>query len=240
MKIKLYEPFKRWAEKGCIWIFSDTHFADSDCLLMNENWITPEEQVKVLTSFISKNDTFICLGDVGDISYVKQIKGYKVLLTGNHDKGVSNYKKKFILQSVIEDEITGKKETVNLKEFDSYQDAQCYLQSLYAKDFQGQYRIVDDRLFDEVYSGPLFINDEILLSHEPVELGFGINIHGHVHNGKHEYIDPDGDYAMVNVAADVVNYKPLRLDKIIEKYHTKDLHRITVDLATERSILKNQ
>ena len=41
----LYEPFRHWSEGGSVYILSDLHFSDSDCKLMDPNWITPEEQL---------------------------------------------------------------------------------------------------------------------------------------------------------------------------------------------------
>ena len=87
MILTLYEPFRHWSETGSVYILSDPHFGDSDCRLMNPGWIEPEEQVARINALVMKNDTFVCLGDVGDPSYVKQIKARKkILLLGNHDK----------------------------------------------------------------------------------------------------------------------------------------------------------
>ena len=83
----LYEPFRHWSETGSVYIPSDTHFADSDCRLMDPEWITPDEQVARINALVLKNDTFVCLGDVGDPTYVRQIKAEKkILLLGNHDR----------------------------------------------------------------------------------------------------------------------------------------------------------
>lgn len=87
MILTLYEPFRHWSETGSVYILSDPHFGDSDCKLMDPGWIEPEEQVSRINAMVMKNDTFVCLGDVGDASFVKQIKaGKKILLLGNHDK----------------------------------------------------------------------------------------------------------------------------------------------------------
>ena len=67
----LYEPFRHWSENGSVYILSDTHFKDSDCKLMDPDWIEPDEQVDILNSVIMKNDTFVCLGDVGSPEYIK-------------------------------------------------------------------------------------------------------------------------------------------------------------------------
>ena len=83
----LYEPFRHWSENGSVYILSDTHFDDDDCKIMDPNWIDPNEQVRILNSVIMKNDTFVCLGDVGKPEYVKQLRvRKKILLLGNHDR----------------------------------------------------------------------------------------------------------------------------------------------------------
>lgn len=83
----LYKTFQRWSEKGSVYILSDLHLGDSDCKLMDENWISQEKQIEIINSMVHRNDTFICLGDVGSPEYAAQIKaGHKVLILGNHDK----------------------------------------------------------------------------------------------------------------------------------------------------------
>ena len=87
MILTLYEPFRHWSETGSVYILSDPHFGDLDCKLMDPGWIEPEEQVARINALVMKNDTFVCLGDVGDASFVKQIRARKkILLLGNHDK----------------------------------------------------------------------------------------------------------------------------------------------------------
>lgn len=53
----LYPIFQKWSEKGSVWIISDTHFEDDDCLFMDPNWLTPEEHIKKLSLYIGKNVT---------------------------------------------------------------------------------------------------------------------------------------------------------------------------------------
>ena len=69
----LYQPFRKWSERGSVWIISDTHFDDPDCQLMDKNWITPEQHIKNLKC-VSKNDFVIHLGDVGNPEYLEEIK----------------------------------------------------------------------------------------------------------------------------------------------------------------------
>lgn len=173
--IKSLYPFARkWSEKGSVHIFSDPHFDDKDCKLMDPCWVTPDEQIQILKTCCPKNDTLILLGDIGNPEYLKQLKCYKVLIAGNHDKGLSNYKP----------------------------------------------------YFDELYSGPLFISDRILLSHEPIPyLPYVINIHGHDHNGS----ESDNH---VNVAANVVGYTPINLGHLIKvglMSGFPTIHRWTID-----------
>ena len=83
----LYEVFQHWSAKGSVYLLSDLHLDDDDCLLMDKNWIPPEEQIWIINNILTRNDTFICLGDVGSPEYAGKIKNcYKVLLLGNHDK----------------------------------------------------------------------------------------------------------------------------------------------------------
>ena len=181
----LYEPFRHWSEGGSVYILSDLHFADSDCKLMDPNWITPEEQVEIINSMVGKGDTFVCLGDVGDPKYVPMIKARKkILLLGNHDA-------------------------------------------------RGAYK----DLFSEVYAGPLFISDKILLSHEPIfGLTWCLNIHGHDHNNTEAYKD---GCKHINLAANVCGYTPINLGKIIKDGILSDIesiHRVTIDRAVERKL----
>lgn len=83
----LYEPFWHWAANGSVYILSDTHFDDADCRLMDPKWITPEEQVARINSVVMRNDTFVCLGDVGNPQYIGKIRAkQKILILGNHDR----------------------------------------------------------------------------------------------------------------------------------------------------------
>ena len=82
----LYEPFRHWSETGSVYILSDLHFADSNCPLIASDWVSPEEQIDIINRTVMKNDTFVCLGDVGNPKFIPMIKAHKkILLLGNHD-----------------------------------------------------------------------------------------------------------------------------------------------------------
>lgn len=183
----LYPQFQRWSATGSIYIISDTHFDDADCKLMDANWITPEKHMANISQVVTKSDTLIHLGDVGNPEYLDPLKCYKVLITGNHD-------------------ILGK-----LKDH-----------------------------FNETYTGPLFIADRLLLSHEPV---FGlenicVNIHGHNHAGPWIYYNEDcSKVTHINLAANIAQYEVYNLGKAIKDgllSKVENYHRQTIDKATEK------
>lgn len=213
----LYKNFQHWSDGGSVYIISDTHFNDSDMdwrldkikSLTNRSDLTPNFIPIYIIRQINKvckiNDTLICLGDVGDLSFFKGIScKTKILITGNHDRGVSKY--------------------------------------------------YDDNLFQEVYDGPLFISSKIVLSHEPINLPYALNIHGHDHSF-FNYIDSyDKTFSnsnfpkwmlenkllntnTVNVCCECVDFTPVNLKDIINsEVHASvnTIHRITIDDATIR------
>lgn len=90
----LYDLFQeRWAysKGGTIWIISDTHFGDTELAAGISNRPSDEELLAKINSKVGKKDVLIHLGDVGDIEYARKIKGYKILIMGNHDAGKTNY-----------------------------------------------------------------------------------------------------------------------------------------------------
>lgn len=186
MIASLYEPYKKWSDGGSIYIISDLHFDDEDCLLMAPDWIKPDKQIEIINSMVRRNDTFVCLGDVGKADYIQHIKAKrKILLLGNHDR------------------------------------------RSYYIDY-----------FDEIYAGPLFISDRILLSHEPVYgLSWCLNIHGHDHNNVEAYRD---DCKHINLAANVCDYTPINLGKMIKAgilAEISSIHRVAIDKAVAKNEL---
>ena len=88
-------------------------------------------------------------------------------------------------------------------------------------------------LFDEIYSGPLFIADKILLSHEPVYgLSWCLNIHGHDHSNMEKYSD---GCKHLNIAANVCDYTPVSLGILIKNgilSGIESIHRETINRAS--------
>lgn len=91
----IYDQFKHWYRGGTIWFYSDPHFSDEEMKYLRKNYIGDEEQVRAINSKLGKNDTIVFLGDIGNTEYIKKIRGYKVLIMGNHDAGATTYMELF-------------------------------------------------------------------------------------------------------------------------------------------------
>jgi calcineurin-like phosphoesterase family protein len=235
--MNLYEIFlKSWLKpNGTIWIFSDPHFKDEDSLnFRGKAYPGDDDVVKRINSKVGNNDTIIFLGDIGDLSFIKKVKGYKVLIMGNHEKGASNYKRDIVSISKIlcwRVEFNGIRPPVCLDEEISIEEAEEKFGNV--KDIIPVYEQEDNHLFDEVYEGPLMVNDRLILSHEPIIplAPCFFNIHGHDHSCSH--IDDNH----MNVCAEAINYTPINLLKLLKDGLLKNvdsIHRNTIDKATEK------
>lgn len=176
----LYDIFAHWHTQGTVWLYADPHFGDKELAAGVVNRPSDEEQVKMINSKVGKKDTLIILGDVGDIEFAKKLKGYKILIAGNHDAGLTNYKE----------------------------------------------------VFNEVYGGALFIGEKIVLSHEPIDIPFALNIHGHVHDKRAK-----ADKKHINVCSDVIGYTPINFNQLMKSGPTSKIetvHRTTINKATKR------
>lgn len=175
---KLFQ--ERWEKFSTVWIYSDPHFSDSDLAAGLTNRPSDQEQIDRINKRVGRKDAIIFLGDIGNIECIKQIRGYKILIMGNHDKGVSNY----------------------------------------------------EEAFDEIYEGALLVGEKLLLSHEPVDIPWVYNIHGHVHS------HPSRDETHFNCCSDVIRYAPIHLGRLLAECgfsaKVSSIHRLTIDKAIQR------
>ena len=174
----LYDCFQHWGEKNAVWVISDTHFGDKDIQKAFSNRPSDEELIKNINQKVGKTGTLLLLGDVGDIECAKRLKGYKVLICGNHDAGATNYKE----------------------------------------------------IFDEVYTGALIIGEKFILSHEPIDIPWAFDVHGHDHAGTKRK-------GHLNVCADVIGYTPINFNQLLKSGASskiQTIHRETIDKAAER------
>lgn len=111
MKIEFYPCFEYLKRFNNIYLYADPHFSDVDTFEYRKDYIGDEEQLKRINSKVGKKDAIIILGDLGNLDCVKKIRGYKILVMGNHEKGKSNYlkndsDKKYLFDEVYEGVVT--------------------------------------------------------------------------------------------------------------------------------------
>ena len=176
----VYDIFnKLWNDYQTVWIISDLHFSDKDLRKGFPNRPSDEELVNKINARVGRRDVLILLGDCGNPEFVKQLRGYKVLIAGNHEPGLTAF------QNIVQ----------------------------------------------EIYSGPLMIGEKILLSHEPVQIPWAVNFHGHDHAGAKRK-------GCFNFCADVIGYEPVNLNQFLKSgiyNETQSIHRLTINNATVRA-----
>lgn len=228
----LYKIFNHWSEEGTLYIYSDPHFNDPD-LKRGINRPDAEELVRLINSKCGRKDTLIILGDIVDIEPVKQIRAKrKILLMGNHDAGRTNYERQIIARKFPK-ELFQKQEALDeMKRV--YPGCRYSIDDGY--DFHQPFEYwqvtADNMLFDEIYEGPLMIGEKLILSHEPVDVPWAFNIHGHIHDFRHK-----NDKRHFNACADVNNYLPINMNQWMKQgylSHINTIHRTTIDTATAR------
>jgi len=238
------------SKAGSVYLYSDPHFGDAEHFkLLKANNNIPEGissieeldelQIKNINEAVHKNDTLICLGDVGDVSYVSKLKaGYKVLITGNHDRGAEYYKR------ICETKCFHHIDDTNKAEYEAFIAAGAKSNGFKLSGAAGSYELVlDNKLFDEVYTGPLMISDKIILSHEPIVPcpRYLVNLHGHTHDRPHRY--EFNEHSYYNFCAEAIDYKPISLSKLIKEgllSKVDDIHRVAIDRAVERKSKRNK
>lgn len=225
----LYEIFNRWHKEGTVYLYSDPHFGDKDI----PNRPTDEEQLARINSKVGKKDTIIILGDCGDTEFIRRIRAqHKILVMGNHDAGKTNYERKIIKEIFDYEEYT--QEEVKEKMCAKYPTWKLHI----IEGLAGWIATVDNGLFDEVYEGPLVIGPRLILSHEPVDVPWAMNLHGHIHDPRHK-----NDERHFNVCAEAIDFMPLNFNKWMKEghlSHIEDIHRTTIDFAIERCIRREE
>lgn len=222
----IYNMFAQKWDGQTVWIYSDPHFSDMDLECGIKNRPSDDEQIRRINAKCGRKDTLIILGDVGDIECVRRLRAaHKVLICGNHDSGATNYKRQIITQQFF-------------KKLYTKQQAMDLVKSMFPN---CKYTIdesdelvweisADNMLFDEVYEGALIIGEKLILSHEPVDIPWLYNIHGHDHAGTKR---PNH----MNVCSDVIGYEPINFNQFLKAGHMskiQTIHRETINKATDR------
>ena len=228
----IYDSFQHWGEKHqTVWIYSDPHFNDDELAGGIKGRPSAEEQVKRINAKCGRREALICLGDVGDIEYVRQLRAeYKVLIMGNHDAGASNYKRQVIKKIYDQDDYT--KEQVLAEMRANYPGWKITIYESY--EFHAPFKrwnvYADNLLFDEVYEGAVIVGEKLILSHEPVDIPWLYNVHGHDHAGRQRQNH-------LNVCSDVIDWEPVNFTQFLKSGFAskiQTIHRETIDNATKR------
>ena len=226
----MYKIFDHWHKEGTLFIYSDPHFDDAELAAGVTNRPSAEEQVKMINAKVGRKDKIIFLGDIGNVEWIKKIRGYKILIMGNHDSGRTNYERHIYEESFSMDEYS-KEEALSVMR-KKYPNCHYTVEEHYQ--FHGRFAYwavyADNQLFDEVYEGPVMIGEKLILSHEPVDIPWAFNIHGHDHAGAKRKNH-------LNVCADVIGYTPINMNQFMKSgalSHIETIHRDTIDKATER------
>lgn len=238
MTKNLYDTLaQRWCKGGTVYVYSDPHFSDEEMNHLRKNYIGDNEQLKRINSKVGKNDTIIFLGDIGNAEIIKKIKGYKILIMGNHEKGASNYLRKTFC-NVVFPKINNLKYTYEYLPENKHDEYISYFGELikkygYSDKLEHICTYEDNHLFDEVYEGPLMVNDRLILSHEPIENlpKYLFNIHGHDHSKWYEAENA------LNVCAEHIDYRPVNVLNLLKTGLLKNvlhIHRVTINAADKR------
>ena len=228
----LYKIFDHWHEEGTLWICSDPHFGDDELTTGIPNRPTAAEIVQRINAKCGRKDTLICLGDVGDVEYVRKLRAKrKILIMGNHDAGRTNYERQVTTQLFAKILYTKEQALENMKTM--YPNCRYTIDEGYS--FHSPFEFwevkADNMLFDEVYEGPLMIAEKLILSHEPVDVPWAYNIHGHDHQG-HKRKNH------TNVCVDITGYQPINMNQWMKSgamAHVETIHRDAIDKATARA-----
>lgn len=222
----IYSAFQHWGQQS-VWIYSDPHFSDEDLEYGIKNRPSDEEQIKNINSCAGRKDTLIILGDVGNIECVRKLRAErKILVMGNHDAGRSNYERK--TETKVFDGTKYTKDEVRTIATTLFPNWRINI----TPGLAGWVVTADNCLFDEVYEGALIVGEKLIFSHEPVDISWLFNIHGHQHNK-----NAKTDKKHLNVCSDVIGYKPINLNQWLKSGPTvniQTIHRQTIDKAAEK------
>ena len=226
----IYPAFQHWAEQT-VWIYSDPHFSDEDLECGIKNRPSDEEQIKNINSCAGRKDTLIVLGDVGNIECVRRLRAArKILIMGNHDLGRTNYERKIEKKIFDQDEYTKEQVMEEMKILFPNWKISIEESWEFHSPFKRWNAYADNCLFDEVYEGALIIGEKLILSHEPVEIPWLYNIHGHDHAGRKRQNH-------LNVCSDVIGWEPVNFTSFLKSGFAskiQTIHRETIDNATKR------
>lgn len=224
-----------WEDCQNVYIISDLHFSDKD---MSDffNHPSAEEKIKRINSTISRQDCLICLGDLGDYHWIKDIRAKtKICILGNHDTGAKKYKRNCYRKIYDADLYSLDEAKANFEKIylSKYWNISYYegWDTCHAP-FHYYVFIADNKMFDYVFQGPLTVGEKVILSHEHIAVPGMYNLHGHHHSP-----DWQDTPERMCLCMEKINYTPLNLKKLLTDGRLKNiesLHRQTINRARDR------
>ena len=242
----IYEIFQNeWEKCQDLFLISDTHFNDEQLYIGTKKAIraSAEDYIKLINSKCGKTSGLVHLGDVGDLNCISKLRAsYKMLILGNHDVGHTVYQRK-IYKKIFDADKYNKQDIIEIMKNEypnchiSISDI-CY--DVQHVPFTYYIAFADNRLFDRVFQGPVMIGEKLILSHEPVDVPWAANIHGHCHSPN--YKDKPNQY---NLCPDATgDFNPVNLGQILKESgflsRVQSLHRDTINNATKRARKKGK
>ena len=225
------------------YFIADTHFGP-DAIIRYENRPfkdTKEQEeclIKNWNDVVNQEDTVYVIGDFGMSDSKEEterlcrlLNGNKILVMGNHDSGATNYKRKIEVEEFAVDKYQKHEAIEEMRRRHpgcKYSVQSCWM---FTEPFECWEVTADNCLFDEVYEGPLFIGEKLLLSHEPIDFPFALNLHGHDHSGQMKNARAE------NFCSNVIDFTPVNLNQFLKAGPTSKIntiHRSIINEATKR------
>lgn len=235
---QLYPCFQHWAKYDNIWVIGDIHANDADVQTYFGGWGT-DRIIEKINEFVSKNDMIIFLGDLGrGFRQLGRIRGsHKCLITGNHDQGVTKFKRQVHVEKFDADKYTKAEAMQEMRNL--YENKFAYYHFSAEEGWDTQHAPfhyweckADNKLFNEIYDGVLVIGPKLILSHEAVDVSWAMNFHGHHHS-----LDWENDENHICLCGEKVDYQPLNLKHWIKKgglSKIPHIHKLTIENAKAR------
>lgn len=231
----VYNIFNKEFEKyATIYLISDTHFGEADLKEVFSNRPSDKELIKQINRIAGSKDLILCLGDVGDTSYLQKLRADCWVILGNHDGGASNYQRQVWVQKFDKAKWQRNEALDEMKRL--YPN--CHYSIDEGHQFTSPFEYweikADNKLAKQVFTGPVMISEKLILSHEPIpSLTWAMNLHGHSHQGPVRQ-----DSCHYNCALEVNDYMPISLNTLMKSGLTANiepLHRQIIDSSTERA-----
>lgn len=221
---------KRWYHGGTIYFYGDPHFGDLECYKIRFPEIFSIESINRELAHNNRRLADDCKIDFSGI--VTQLDQMQI---DNINKVCGKNDTLVILGDVGDVECVKQLKAGYKVLIMGNHDKGASNYKRYVDFYDGE---GDNHLFDEVYEGTLQIGPKLLLSHEPVDYPYCLNLHSHTHAAAitvlKEIIHFDHISYQYDCIAEKHDYKPINIKTLTETGLLKpidDIHRVTINKA---------